>query len=258
MVSRKLITVVMAAYNEEDRISEAIDSIINQTYRGWGLIIINDSSSDNTQEIIDSYVRKDSRIISIKNPRNMGLAYSLNRAISISDSTFIARMDADDISLPNRLQVQLDYMLENPDIDVLGTAAFVKNSNTDEKFLVTKPELHRQIVLSIKKINPFFHSSVLINMDFLKQLNGYDENFKRAQDYDLWLRGVDRHQYHNLAEPLLIYVERTQSMKSILYGFKVRMVNAVRRKCFFSGGLIAISVLFYGLFLKSSRVITNK
>lgn len=113
-----IISVILPAYNASKTISEAIDSILSQSFKDWEMLVINDGSIDNTKDIIQSYT--DSRIKYIENEGNKGLVYSLNRGISLSQGVYIARMDADDISLPTRLEEQLKY-LQDKDIfaDVL-------------------------------------------------------------------------------------------------------------------------------------------
>ena len=115
------ISVIMAAFNEEANIQNAILSIQDQTFKEWELVIVDDGSDDGTLNLINDAVSLDSRITCLSNDKNIGLAMSLNKAISFSNSEYIARMDADDYSLPDRLETQLNFMQGNPDISVLGT-----------------------------------------------------------------------------------------------------------------------------------------
>ena len=115
-----LISVIMPAYNAEKYIGEAIESILNQTLKDFELIIVNDASTDSTGNIIKSYAEKDSRIVVLVNENNLNIAGSLNRGISVAKGTFIARMDADDIALPERLEMQAKVMSENPQVAVVG------------------------------------------------------------------------------------------------------------------------------------------
>ena len=111
----------MPAYNAEKYIAESIESILSQTFTDFEFIIINDASTDSTKEIIESF--QDSRIILINNEQNLGVAKSLNIGIATAKGKYIARMDADDISLPERFQTQFNFMEKNPDIDICGSWA---------------------------------------------------------------------------------------------------------------------------------------
>jgi len=246
------VVIVMSVFNESEKICNAIESIINQSYKLWNLVIVDDGSTDDTAKIVQSYVDKHNNIELLINKANRGLAYGLNKAISYSNSEYIARMDADDVALSNRLKSQIEYLNEHSEIDVLGTGAEVVNTNSG-KSIVFKPENHTTILSSIEKINPFFHSSVMMRRNFVESLGGYDAKCLRAQDYDLWLRGVDKFKYHNLQEVLMTYSSRNQSFKSICYGFRVRVINAYRRDRVVIGSLKAILVFVYGLWITAVR-----
>ena len=241
----------MSVFNEEHRLSNAIESILMQSYQSWQLILVNDASTDNSQRVINHYVKKYKKITCITNKSNKGLAYSLNKAIKSCNSEYIARMDADDIAFPNRLETQLRFLAGHPQIDVLGTGAEVVTIN-NHKSNVHKPEDHNAILNSIEKANPFFHSSVMMRRSFIESLGGYNVNLIRAQDYDLWLRGVDSFRYHNLQEVLMTYSSRIQSFKSIYYGLYTRIINSYRRRRIVIGSLMAILVFMYALWLKLS------
>ncbi|MDA7437897.1 glycosyltransferase [Candidatus Pseudothioglobus singularis] len=242
----------MSVFNEEHRLPSAIESILKQSYQSWLLILINDGSTDNSQKVINHYVEEDKRITCIVNKSNKGLAYSLNKAIESCNSEFIARMDADDVALQNRLEAQLDFLKDHSEVDVLGTGAEVIYA-TNHKSTILKPKNHNSISRSIEKINPFFHSSVIMRRSFIESMGGYDVKCLRAQDYDLWLRGIDRFMYHNLQEVLMIYSSRNQSFLSIYYGLRVRVVNAYRRDRLIVGTSKAIMVFVYGIWVKTVR-----
>jgi glycosyltransferase EpsE len=244
------VVIVMSVFNESGKVSNAIGSIINQNYKLWNLVIVDDGSTDDTNKIVQSYVDKHDNIELLVNKINCGLAYSLNKAISNSNSEYIARMDADDVALPDRLESQIKYLNEHSEIAILGTGAEVVRVN-GKKSTVFKPENHATILGSIEKINPFFHSSVIMRRNFIESLGGYDTKCLRAQDYDLWLRGVDKFKYHNLQEVLMTYSSRNQSFKSIYYGLRVRVINAYRRNRIIIGSLKAAFVFMYGLWIKA-------
>jgi len=241
----------MSVINEEDTLNYAVDSLILQSYKSWSLIIVDDGSTDNTRKIARSYSKKYKNIHILINKRNRGLAYSLNKAIFQSKSEYIARMDADDLALPNRLECQIKYLKEHHKVDVIGTGAEVVTA--DKKTIMFKPKNHISILKNIEKVNPFFHSSVMMRRSFIEAMGGYDIKCLRAQDYDLWLRGVDSFKYHNLQKVLIVYSSKNQTLKSIYYGLRVRVLNSYRRDRLILGSSKAILVFAYGLLIKTLR-----
>jgi glycosyltransferase involved in cell wall biosynthesis len=188
MKTEPFVTVLMSVYNGEWYLGEAIGSILNQTFSDFEFLIINDASKDHSREIILSY--PDPRIRLIDNEANIGLTRSLNKGLEIARGKYIARMDADDISMPERLNKQVRFMEDNPEIHVLGSWAWVIDENgkiTGElKTLTDFDMLFVEVFLS----NPIVHSSTLMRTHFVKKIGGYDERFERTQDYDLWVRVI--------------------------------------------------------------------
>ena len=207
-----MVSIVMGAFNEESSIAKAIESISTQTYKSWEFIIIDDCSSDKTQEIIKRYCDKDNRIRLVINSKNLGLAASLNKGISLANGIYIARMDADDISLPDRLKKQVEALDTNKEIMVIGTGAYYLNKNKKVKKIINMPESNKNISKSIFKTSPFIHPTVMIRRKFLEITQGYNPALKRAQDYDLWLRGRHIGEYHNLQEPLILYLDNNKKL----------------------------------------------
>ncbi len=182
------VSILLSVFNGERFLRQAVDSLLTQTYRDFELWIVNDASTDQTPQILDQLSREDSRVRIITNERNLGLTKSLNLALAQAQGSSIARMDADDIALPERLEKQVAYLDAHPDIDVVGTAyQFINAQNRviGERHPSTDDEqIRRKLIIH----NPFLHSSVLIRRALLDQVHGYDERFRRAQDYDLWMR----------------------------------------------------------------------
>lgn len=198
-----LVSVVLPVYNAEKYLNECIDSILNQTYPNFELIIINDGSSDNSQEIVNSY--NDVRIRVLYNPGNRGLVYSLNRGLCEAKGKYIARMDADDISLPDRLLEQVQYMETHPEIDVCGAWLLIFGKYK-EKILKYKA-LDRQIKERMIFSSHFGHPVVMLRAKTLKLGNySYDENYLYAEDFDLWCRMMyDNCHFYNIPKVLLRY-----------------------------------------------------
>ena len=195
------ISVLMATHNREDFVGESIESILSQSFRDFEFIIIDDASTDETVNIIEKYAKKDKRIKVYKNRENLGLIKTLNRGLSVASGEYIARMDDDDISLPNRFQKQVDFLEKNSDVTVVGT--YVKMFPFGEWSLNTSNPDELAIILNF--YNCISHPSVMIRKKFLvdnKLL--YDPKAIHTEDYCLWkdilLKGG---KITNIPEPLI-------------------------------------------------------
>ena len=195
------ISVVMPLYNGEKYLREAIDSILNQTYANFELLLINDASKDSTENIILSY--DDSRIIYVKNEENLGLIKTLNKGFDLSRGEFIARMDQDDISTPDRFEKQVSIFEKNSKIGVCGT--LFTPFGKDGKFkTIDHPELHKDIKIHLLTACVIGHPTVMLRKDVVENLR-YDENYQAAEDYELWTRLVKSTEFYNIQESLLHY-----------------------------------------------------
>ena len=210
-----LVSVIMSCFNESQKeLCESIESILNQSHRNFEFILVNDNpQNDRLKKILESYKLDDFRVKIINNETNIGLAKSLNKALMLSNGKYIARMDADDISYPNRLEKQLEYLESNPDCDVVSTNRddIDENSNLIRKAsaIIVKDEAIPKI---LKYGSIITHPSVMIKSEIIKELNGY-RAFKSSQDYDLWLRMVSLHcHFHIMPEVLIKYRIRKNSI----------------------------------------------
>jgi len=200
------ISIVMAAYNEELDIGRALESILTQTFTDWELIVIDDASTDATADVIRCYAVKDSRINLVCNETNLELSASLNIGIGLAQADLIARADADDINLPERLSKQYEYLQAHHEIDVLGTAAYLLDETGRRVNSFSYPLTHAELKRLPFLKNQFHHPSVMIRRRFFDTAGLYDTHYARGQDKELWLRGlrVDCC-YANLPEPLIEY-----------------------------------------------------
>lgn len=192
------VSVVMAVYNtKEEYLRSAIDSILAQTYKDFEFIIINDGSTNNAEEVILSY--SDERIKYYKQ-ENKGLPKSLNFGIETAQGEYIARMDSDDIALPNRLEKEINFLKENPEYSVVGSLAKIIPRNEVVK-LIEKPKL-----LDFFYKCWIIHPTVMFRKeDFIKYNLKYNEKFLVAQDYELWSRAVKVLKFYNIQDILLYY-----------------------------------------------------
>jgi len=200
------VSILLPVYNSEKYLRRAIDSLVNQTFTDFELLILNDGSSDRSEQIIQSYI--DSRIVYVKNEVNKGLIYSLNKGIALAKGEFVARMDGDDICLPERLQKQYDWLEKSASTAVVGChVSFIDDSEsiTGEWKEDVETKSHSQIKKKMCWENCMAHSSVMVRAEILKQYR-YKENQKDTEDYDLWLRILaDNQVIEKVPEKLLLY-----------------------------------------------------
>lgn len=183
------VSIIMAVYNGQNYLPKAIESILNQTYHDFEFIIVDDGSSDNTDNICRDYALQDPRIILLRNRQNQGLTYSLNKAWKASKGNYIARMDADDISLPNRLEIQVNYMDTHPKIGLLGTFyQEIDNNNQVTKKNIRFPTNPILIKWRLCFENPIPHPTIIMRRSIFEYMGGYGEVWKTTQDYDLFTR----------------------------------------------------------------------
>ena len=177
----------MPVYNGEIYINEAIESILNQTYQDFELLIINDCSTDNSFKIIKSF--SSSKINLIQNNRNLGQSATMNIGLKLSKGKYIARLDQDDIADYNRLETQINYFTNN-ECSVLGTWAYSIDNNSKITGLIQHPTTSNSIHDAMAIDCALTHSSVMMKKKDILSIGGYSENFKIAMDWDLWIRAL--------------------------------------------------------------------
>jgi glycosyltransferase involved in cell wall biosynthesis len=198
------ISVLMSVYNGLPYLNEAVDSILSQTFTDFEFIIIDDCSSDGSREILEKYAENDQRIKLIKNENRLGLGANLKNGVQLAQGKWIARMDADDISIPIRLSKQIEYVTNHPEIDILGSYAMDIDASGKELGLRRCPQNHAEIIKYIWTC-PIIHPTAFIKKESLLRAGSYGDE-KRRQDYALWFRcAASGLQFANLPEPLLKY-----------------------------------------------------
>jgi glycosyl transferase family 2 len=199
---RPTVSVLMSVFDGERFLQEAIESILVQTYTDFEFMIIDDGSTDASIDIVTSY--KDARIRLLRNERNLGLTASLNKGLALAKGQYLARMDADDISLPTRLAKQIAFMKAHPTVGVCGTWADLRGKEYHDVWRYpTDPDLiHAHLLFA----STLVHSSVIMNRTLLgKHQLQYNPSFVCAQDYELWARAARRFPLANVPEILLIH-----------------------------------------------------
>lgn len=207
------ISVILPVYNSDKYLARAIDSILQQTFADFECIVIDDGSTDNSATIIHSYT--DNRIIKAPNEGNRGLIYSLNKGIAAARGGYIARMDADDICMPERLMLQKKYLDENPGISVVASAVIFINEEDKETgtwpldaSTITPHDIKKRMPAE----NCIAHPTVMYRAAAIKSF-GYKPYQKNIEDYDLWLRMLNRrYAIAKISTPLLLYRVHSQSV----------------------------------------------
>ncbi len=209
---RPLVSVVLPVYNGAETIRNAVESIFSQTLEDFELIVIDDGSTDNTSEILKSM--NDDRLI-VLYQENKGIVPSLNRGIEIAKGKYIARMDADDVSQPERLEKQVSFLESNPTYGIVGTATKIVYSNGKTRIRF-RPRDTKSILKNFIRICPFSHSSVLIRKTVFEKVGLYDLESSEelnAEDYDMWTRILAaRYDMANLSEALVTYYRVSESI----------------------------------------------
>ena len=210
---KPIVSVLMPVFNGERFLSEAVDSILNQSFADFEFLIIDDGSSDDTATILDSYL--DSRIIRIYHPINLGITTSLNEGIAQAKGMYIARMDADDISMPDRFQKQISFLDAHSEVGVLGTFAKIIDEMGKPVEHYTVPSTHGLIAWALAFGRAFAHPTVMMRAALLKKISGYPTNANFCEDVALWVKLIELTRFANLKEDLLIYRTHSSSISRV-------------------------------------------
>jgi glycosyltransferase involved in cell wall biosynthesis len=227
-----LVSVLLTVYNAEKYVGSAIESILEQTFVNFELIIIDDFSSDKSWEIIKKYAKYDKRIIALRNKCNIGGCRNLNKGLRLVKGKYIARADHDDWSYPNRLAKQFKFMESHPEVGIVGGVMEIINETGKimgkRKYNLSDHEIRRKIFW----YSPFSHPLVMIRKSVLNSVGHYNPAFAPADDYELYFRIGKESKFANLPDILLKYRIVANSMtynltkKMELATFKVRNIYA--------------------------------
>jgi glycosyltransferase involved in cell wall biosynthesis len=199
-----LISVIIPAYNAENTIAIAIESILQQSFQDFECILIDDGSTDATRSIINSFAIKDQRIVSVFNEENMGVSNSLNKGLNISRGKFIARLDADDISLPDRLEKQIAYFSTHTNVDLLG-GRYIAIDEYGQELFISPPFFESDFLIRWRMLfcNSFITSTVMIRKSVVQKIGGFNTNKLYSQDYDMWIQVIQTGKVANLPDVLI-------------------------------------------------------
>lgn len=188
---RPTITVIMATYNCADTVDAALDSVLQQTYPHWDLVVCDDASTDGTWDLLNAATdRFGERLTLLRNDANRKLAFSLNRCLQVATGELVARMDGDDISEPERFDRQVRFLLENPDVDLVGTAMRRFDSRGEIGVLQAPSQNPDKWTIARDGKVPFFHATIVARRSVFDRVGGYTDVWRtvRCEDADLWFK----------------------------------------------------------------------
>ena len=229
-MSKPLVSVVMAAYNCSEYIAESIESILQQCFTDFEFIIIDDGSTDDTSSIIQSFIL-DKRV-KVLQQANKGVTDALNHGISHANGKYITRQDADDLSLPSRMQKQIEFLERNPDYGVIGSNVQLIDRYGGNLGYSSFPTEHCHILAVLRTRNCFVHGSVTFKKSLFDAVSGYCPDFLLAQDYDLWLRMSNLCKVANLSEVLYNYRQLESSLSGRFADLQKDFIQRARARFF--------------------------
>lgn len=263
-MNNPLISIILPTYNWNPKwLTESINSVLNQTYSNFELIIINDASTNNIEETILEFQKNDKRIIYIKNEKNLQLTKTLNKWIKLSKWEYIARIDDDDIWYDHtKLQKQVDFMEQNPDYWLCGTDTIIIWHNWKVISKIKMRSSDNEIKKNILKSNQFTHSSVIIRKKILQEVWWYyNEIYNWAEDYELWLRLWKNSKLYNINEFLVKYrwlnssISRKKWLKQEFIALKIMLKNRKYYSNFYKSLILRILTIFIPQ--KMKKIIIN-
>ncbi|MEG3638901.1 glycosyltransferase family 2 protein [Magnetococcus sp. PR-3] len=206
MTQTPTITVLISAYNSEQYLTEAVESILLQTETDFECLLLDDGSSDGTWQLMQSLAKQDHRVNIHQNPKNIGLTQTLNRGLKMARGRFIARLDADDVALPQRLALQRHYLENTPHIDVVGggIACFIDEQSTPLAKPPERPTIDPWMIdWQTRLRSVMIHPAVMFRKQVILELGGYDSNYTYSQDFELWGRPALQGRMSNLSESVI-------------------------------------------------------
>ncbi|MCL5027592.1 MAG: glycosyltransferase [Bacteroidetes bacterium] len=230
------VSIVMPTYNRAGTLGMAIESVLKQTFQDWELIIVDNESTDNTEDIVKKYSEKDKRIqyCFVKKSSNKGISDYLNYGISIADGKYIARLDDDDEWYdPAKLTKQVNFLEQNRDYILVGGGAVMVDGNRKEIFKFYKRNKDEEIRRHALLANPFWHNTVMFRKEEALKLGGY-RNYRFVEDWDLWLRFGQVGRLYNFKEYFSLYMNAGQNLsvgnQKLAAKTILRLIKAYRSK----------------------------
>ncbi len=224
-----LVSVIMPAYNSEKYISVAIESILNQSFKDFEFIIIDDGSTDKTWEIIQEYAKKDWRIVPVRNEENLNNYARRNKGIKMSKGKYVVWQDSDDISLPGRLKKQVNFMEKNPEVGICGSFMQIFTDEKDlniRKYSTEDEDLRKDIF----KYSPIAQPTAIIRKECYEKVGYYDDRYDATQDLDMTFRIGNEFKLANIPEVLIRYRVHPDSVTYKKLKKQIKNALRIRRK----------------------------
>ena len=225
------ISVLMGIYNCTDTLAQAVASIQNQTYTNWELILCDDGSADHTYEVAQSLARNDSRIVLLKNEKNLGLNATLNRCLGVATGEYVARMDGDDDCVPERFEKQIAFLESHPEFQIVSSSMILFDEN-GEWGLATSPE-YPQPEDTVGG-TAFCHAAVMLKKNCMDRVGGYTEDrlMLRVEDVNLWIKlYAAGYRGYNIQEPLYRMRNDQNALNRRKYIYRVNSVYVRLQGC---------------------------
>lgn len=220
------VTVLMSVYNGESHLAEAVESILVQTFSDFEFVVVDDGSTDRTAAVLDGY--RDSRMVRVNHERNMGLVAALNRGLESGRGRWIARMDADDVSKPERLEKQMAFLAGHPDVDVVGCRMDEIDEKGNGAGVFWAPEASALIAWKMLFETAMAHATTVMRKTVLVHAGGYNPDYRHVEDVELWSRLWGRVRFANLPDALYVRRRHRKSICSTEGPRQTAMARAIR------------------------------
>jgi glycosyltransferase involved in cell wall biosynthesis len=229
-VTAPRVSVVMPVYNAEAYLAEAVESVLAQTFKDFELLAVDDASTDRSPELLAFYARKDPRVRVLRNPQNLMISRTLNAGLNQAQGEYLARMDADDVSLPDRLAKQVAYLDAHPRAGVVGGTMVITDATGratgERRYHLTDAAIRRHLF----RYNPFSHPLVMMRTAIVRAVGGYLPEYDFAEDYELYFRIGRKAEFGNLPDVLLRYRVVPRSLTAAVTRAMELQTLAVRRR----------------------------
>ncbi|MBB6271530.1 glycosyltransferase involved in cell wall biosynthesis [Pedobacter cryoconitis] len=222
-----LLTIGLPFYNNQKTIQDAIRSVLIQTFKNWELILLDDGSTDNSYALAEEMTQGDHRVRLIKDGENKGLVSRLNQIVDLALGEYIARMDADDIMFPNRLEKQIQVFIAHPEIDIVATGAYTIDQHNSPVGIRGLNDINLMDKRDLFKQEFLIHPTIMVKRNWYFE-NRYDKDFLRAEDLELWCRSFDSTKFYRIREPLLFYREGNVNLNN--YHLSMNTVRKIIKK----------------------------
>lgn len=231
MNESKKVSLLVGIFNCADTLAQCIESVLNQTYTNFELILCDDCSCDDTYEVAKSYAERDNRIVLIRNKENIKLGRTLNRCLSVATGEYCARLDGDDYCAPDRLEKQVAFLNDHPQFDCVGTYMQIVDGTDTVKIrkVIEFPEIQY-----LAQSNPCCHATMMMRTEVLREINGYDvrPETERIEDVDMfWRFYLAGHKAANILEPLYFVREDPDTYKRRKAKFNISCAKYRYKAC---------------------------